>query len=391
MTADINTPDFWDDAYRDERDGWDMGTPTPVFVDILDRCGMDFRSIGGPDFSTLGRAPRVLIPCSGRGYDALLFAELGWDVTAVDFSAEPLRWLEDERAARDLDIRILEADMFPLGKDYPEHFDLILEYTCVCAIEPVRREEFLRFAAETLRPGGILLALLFPVDGRPGGPPFSIDIDEFKRLAMDSFSLVHESTPATSVKPRMGKERLLVFGKTLRKLRHEEIVRTPMEEISSKKRHPVVIVVDNVRSLYNVGSIFRSCDGALVEKLYLCGFSPYPPRKEISKTALSATESVPWEYVYDVCEAIGRLKAEGWRIAALEHTTDSISCFDLAAEHFPLAIVVGNEVAGVTDEALALCDFAIEIPMYGAKQSLNVAVATGVICFESVRVLQGKS
>ncbi|MFZ1730650.1 MAG: RNA methyltransferase [Bacteroidota bacterium] len=176
----------------------------------------------------------------------------------------------------------------------------------------------------------------------------------------------------------------------LRKLRHEEIERTALEEMPAKKRHPLVIVVDNVRSLYNVGSIFRSCDGALVEKLYLCGFSPYPPRKEISKTALSATESVPWEYVYDVCEVLSRMKAEGWRVAALEHTTQSVSCFDLTSEHFPLAIVVGNEVAGVSDEALAMCDLAIEIPMFGAKQSLNVAVATGVICFEAVRVLQGK-
>ncbi len=176
-------------------------------------------------------------------------------------------------------------------------------------------------------------------------------------------------------------------SESLRKLRHEEILRTAPEEISAKRRHPIVIVVDNVRSLYNVGSIFRSCDGALVEKLYLCGFSPYPPRKEIAKTALSADESVPWEYVYDVCDAIRTLRSEGWRIAALEHTTGSISCFEMTTEMFPLAIVVGNEVAGVSDDALALCDLAIEIPMFGTKQSLNVAVATGIICFESVRAL----
>ena len=174
----------------------------------------------------------------------------------------------------------------------------------------------------------------------------------------------------------------------LRKLRHDEIARTPHEEMGAKPRHPLVIVVDNVRSLYNVGSIFRSCDGALVEKLYICGFSPYPPRKEISKTALSAEETVPWEYVYDVREVLARLKREGWRVAALEHTTESISCFDLTPDLFPLAVVVGNEIAGISEEALALCDMAIEIPMYGAKQSLNVAVATGVICFECVRALR---
>jgi 23S rRNA (guanosine2251-2'-O)-methyltransferase len=176
----------------------------------------------------------------------------------------------------------------------------------------------------------------------------------------------------------------------IRKLRHEEITRTPRERIADKPRHPLVIVVDNVRSLYNVGSIFRSCDGALVEKLYLCGFSPYPPRKEISKTALSAEETVPWEYVHDVREVLRRLKDEGWRIAGLEHTNASVSCFDLTPDLFPLAVVVGNELVGTSDEALALCDMAIEIPMFGAKQSLNVAVATGIICFECVRVLNGR-
>jgi tRNA G18 (ribose-2'-O)-methylase SpoU len=176
----------------------------------------------------------------------------------------------------------------------------------------------------------------------------------------------------------------------IRKLSHEEITRTPLEEIGGKARHPLVVVVDNVRSLYNVGSIFRSCDGAMVEKLYLCGFTPFPPRKEISKTALSATESVPWEHVYDICEVLAHLKENGYRIAALEHTTGSLSCFDMTAELFPLAVVVGNEISGISESALDLCDIAVEIPMFGVKQSLNVAVATGVICFECVRVLQAR-
>jgi 23S rRNA (guanosine2251-2'-O)-methyltransferase len=173
----------------------------------------------------------------------------------------------------------------------------------------------------------------------------------------------------------------------IRKLRHEEIKRTPLPDIGAKLRHPLTIVVDNVRSLYNVGSIFRTCDGALVEKLYLCGFTPFPPRKEITKTALSATESVPWEHVYEVSEVLQHLKEEGVTIAALEHTTDSISCFSMRADMFPLAVVVGNEITGISEEALGYCDIAIEIPMFGIKQSLNVAVATGVLCFESVRVM----
>ncbi len=174
----------------------------------------------------------------------------------------------------------------------------------------------------------------------------------------------------------------------IRKLRHEEITRTAPEDIAAKARHPLTVVVDNVRSLYNVGSIFRSCDGALAEKLYLCGFTPAPPRKEISKTALGAEESVPWEHVYDIAEVLRYLRTRGITIAALEHTTGSISCFDLTEEHFPLAVVVGNEIAGISEEALKYCDIALEIPMYGIKQSLNVAVAAGVLCFECVRVLE---
>ena len=174
---------------------------------------------------------------------------------------------------------------------------------------------------------------------------------------------------------------------SLRKLAHQEIVRTPLQEIDKQDRHPLVIVVDNVRSLYNVGSIFRTCDGALVRKLYLCGYTPYPPRKEISKTSLSATESVPWEYVYDITVVLQKLKEEGMTIAALEHTNESVSCFDMQPEIFPLAVVVGNEIVGVSDEVLPYCDLAIELPMHGVKQSLNVAVATGIICYECLRVL----
>jgi tRNA G18 (ribose-2'-O)-methylase SpoU len=172
----------------------------------------------------------------------------------------------------------------------------------------------------------------------------------------------------------------------IRKLNHDEIIRTLPAEIGGKRRHPVTLVADNVRSLYNVGSIFRSCDGALVEKLYLCGFTPFPPRKEISKTALGSTESVPWEYSRNIVDVLRALKPE-MKIAAVEHTTHSISCFDLDPAHFPLAIVIGNEITGVSPEALELCDLAIEIPMFGIKQSLNVAVAAGIVLFECVRVL----
>jgi 23S rRNA (guanosine2251-2'-O)-methyltransferase len=173
----------------------------------------------------------------------------------------------------------------------------------------------------------------------------------------------------------------------IRKLRHDEIVRTPLDEIGAKPRHPITLIVDNVRSLYNVGSIFRSCDAALVEKLYLCGFTPHPPRKEIEKTALGAVDSVPWEYAWDIGEVIAHVRSRGLRVAALEHTTHSTSCFALTPADFPLAVIVGNEITGLSPAAIAACDSAIEIPMFGVKQSLNVAVATGILLFECVRVL----
>ena len=176
----------------------------------------------------------------------------------------------------------------------------------------------------------------------------------------------------------------------IRKLRHEEIPRTALAEIGRKPRHPIVLVLDNVRSLYNVGSIFRTCDGALIERLYLCGFTPHPPRKEIEKTALDAAVSVPWVYHGSVENVLRELKSGGYTIAALELAEESTSCFDLKREHFPLALVIGNEIEGVRKPALDLCDLAVEIPMYGIKQSLNVAIAAGIGLYEALRVIKGK-
>lgn len=206
---DVNSAEFWDAAYRDERDGWDMGTPTPVFASLLDRYGRDLRPLGGPDFSTRHDAVRVALPCSGRGYDAQLFARHGFNVTAIDFSALALEALRAESAALD----ILQADLFQLSGERPAYFDMIVEYTCVCAIEPARRAELVAVFDSILRPGGVLLMLLFPVDGRPGGPPFSIDPDEWRALMAPHFALLYDEIPEDSVKPRRGKERLMLWRK----------------------------------------------------------------------------------------------------------------------------------------------------------------------------------
>ncbi len=179
------------------------------------------------------------------------------------------------------------------------------------------------------------------------------------------------------------------LGVALRKLTHEEISlkRTPLEDIASRSRLPLYAMVDNVRSMYNVGSIFRSSDGALIEKLFLVGFTPHPPRKEIDKTALGATATVPWEFHKDPMEVIARLKKEKIKICSLELTTESKPYYDLKKEDFPLCIVVGNEINGVSKEIMEQADMAIEIPMFGNKQSLNVAVAFGIVVYDCVRVL----
>ncbi len=174
----------------------------------------------------------------------------------------------------------------------------------------------------------------------------------------------------------------------MKKLTHDEISlkRTTIENISSARRMPVYVILNSIRSNYNVGSIFRTSDGAMIEKLYLCGYTPYPPKKEILKTALGATESVNWEYVKDPLTVIKELKSRGIKICALELTDKSKSYYDISKNDFPLALVVGNEISGVSQEILDQCDFSIEIPQYGIKQSLNVAVAYGIAIFEMRKI-----
>lgn len=173
----------------------------------------------------------------------------------------------------------------------------------------------------------------------------------------------------------------------MRKLIHEEILerRLTGEQALAGERHPVIGVLEDIRSLYNVGSCFRTADAMLLRRLVLCGYTPAPPRKEISKTALGATETVPWEYIRDPVEAVLQLKQEGYAVYALEITEGGTSLDHLDDIPYPVALVVGNEIAGVGSETLARCDGAIEIPMYGVKHSLNVAVAFGIGMWELVR------
>lgn len=177
----------------------------------------------------------------------------------------------------------------------------------------------------------------------------------------------------------------------MRKLTHDEIRsnRFTIEALKSAERPPIAALIDNVRSLYNVGSIFRTSDAARIQKLYLTGYTPHPPRKEIEKTALGATQTVPWEYFKDPLEAISRIKAQGIRICLLEHTDRSLPFSELRKEDFPLCLVVGNELTGVSPKIIAEGDLAIEIPMYGIKQSLNVAVAYGIGIYNCLSIAGG--
>lgn len=174
----------------------------------------------------------------------------------------------------------------------------------------------------------------------------------------------------------------------MRKLSHDEIAenRSTLETIHLVKKLPVYVILDNIRSNYNVGSIFRTSDGAMVEKLYLCGYTPHPPKKEILKTALGSTESVCWEYLKDPEEEIIKLKKNGVKICALEQTQNSDVYYNVKSDGFPLCLIIGNEITGVSQNLIDLCDFSIEIPQYGIKQSLNVAVAYGIAIFDLRRI-----
>ena len=179
----------------------------------------------------------------------------------------------------------------------------------------------------------------------------------------------------------------------MKKLTHEEISqnRSTIETIHTADKMPVYVLLNSIRSSYNVGSIFRTSDGAMIEKLFLCGYTPYPPKKEVLKTALGSQDSVNWEYVKDPKEVLLSLKQKGIKICALELTSISKPYYQIIENDFPICLVIGNEISGVSQELLDICDFSIEIPQYGIKQSLNVAVAYGIAVFDLRRIYDCKT
>lgn len=169
----------------------------------------------------------------------------------------------------------------------------------------------------------------------------------------------------------------------MKKLQLEELGRISVDEFKEAEKIPVCILLDNVRSLHNVGSAFRTADSFRVEKIYLTGITGTPPHREIQKTALGATESVAWEYVEHPAEAVKKLKEQHYKIVIVEQTTDSIPLQTFASQpNEKYCLVFGNEVHGVSDEVIELGDLALEIPQIGTKHSLNISVCLGIVVWE---------
>ena len=172
----------------------------------------------------------------------------------------------------------------------------------------------------------------------------------------------------------------------MKKLQLEELGRISVEAFRESEKQPVCIVLDNIRSLHNVGSAFRTADAFLIERIFLTGITGTPPHREIQKTALGATESVAWEYVENTADALARVKAEGYTIVIIEQTTESIPLQKFEPEAGrKYCLVFGNEVNGVSEEAIVYGDLALEIPQSGTKHSLNVSVCLGIVVWEIFR------
>lgn len=169
----------------------------------------------------------------------------------------------------------------------------------------------------------------------------------------------------------------------MRKLENNELERKSVEDFKQAAKTPIIIVLDDIRSLHNIGSVFRTSDAFLVEKIYLCGITAIPPNKEIHKTALGATETVTWEYQKDVLSVIENLKKENITVYAIEQVENAIFLNDFKVENDKkYALVFGNEVFGVSQEAIQICDGTIEIPQLGTKHSLNISVTTGIVVWD---------
>jgi tRNA G18 (ribose-2'-O)-methylase SpoU len=228
-----------------------------------------------------------------------------------------------------------------------------------------------------LMPGGRFFVVLALTDNQ-NTDRYTITLGEGCRTKAASFAFLSRNVS------------LCVFQKKvlMKKLSMDELNRMSTEEFKKTGKNKIVVVLDNVRSLNNIGSIFRTSDAFLLEGIYLCGISATPPHKEIHKTALGAEDSVAWKYFSETTDAVNHLRSEGYALIAVEQTTNSISL-----EKFPVtedkkyALIFGNEVKGVQQEIIDMCDAAVEIPQFGTKHSFNVSVSAGIVLWEWYRHL----
>jgi tRNA G18 (ribose-2'-O)-methylase SpoU len=169
----------------------------------------------------------------------------------------------------------------------------------------------------------------------------------------------------------------------MRKLENKELERKSVADFKEAVKTPITIVLDDIRSLHNIGSVFRTSDAFLIEKIYLCGITAVPPNKEIHKTALGATETVAWEYQKEVTDVIAKLQEEDWTVYAIEQVEQAIFLQDFNVDpKQKYALVFGNEVYGVSQKAISLCAGSIEIPQLGTKHSLNISVSAGIVVWD---------
>lgn len=200
MLTIVDDSEFWDNLYQRGEANWDLKLPNPVFKSLLDA-------------GELIQPCNILITGSGKGYDAVAAAKAGYTVTAVDFSQKAVIHTKDLAKKENVTIRVLQADIFKLRDLLDEEFDAVYEYTTFCAINPMRREEFAAEISSLIRPGGKFITVVFPIDGRAGGPPFNIDVIEFYKLFSRLLRLDLSAKDVNSVKPRKGKEILQVYIK----------------------------------------------------------------------------------------------------------------------------------------------------------------------------------
>jgi len=177
----------------------------------------------------------------------------------------------------------------------------------------------------------------------------------------------------------------------MRKLNNNELDRLSVDQYKDIIKTPITVVLDNIRSCNNIGSVFRTSDALLIENILLCGYTATPPNKDIHKTALDAEKSVPWEYFETTEAAVMKLKSDGYHVWAVEQVENSVSLPDFIPEKDQkLALVFGNEVKGVQQEVVNMCDGAIEIPQYGTKHSFNISVSAGIVLWDLVYKLRSQ-